>query len=444
MLFSIKIYDKYVDKSANTTRKDLLQVGNTISSIEPSTVRTAESALVGRQSIYDKDLNVYAYELLYRSSESTSLAPHKFDGNVATTQVMLNTFLELGLDNIVGDKPAFINLTEDFIVGTFRIPKFDHDVILEILEDVKPTEQVIKGISDLKNKGFVIALDDFSFAAELLPLVRLADFIKVDITLLGKTELASYIKTLKKTFKGKLLAEKIETQEEYEYCRELGFEYFQGYFLEKPKIVKGQKLPSNKLAILQLLAKLQDPDVKIEDLEKLVANDASLSFKLIRYVNSPVYNTGQNITSIKQVLLLLGLENLKQWVTLIVISGIDDKPSDLIRISLIRAKMCVDLAERAKQENPHEFLFIGLFSILNAMLDQELDVILKSIPIKRSVKEALLEHKGVGGRILKSVIAYEHGDLAALKKTKIKASLLRKSYLSSIKWADDVLSGIAV
>jgi len=418
-------------------------MANNNQAVEQPEKSVSDSALVGRQSIYDRDLNVIAYELLYRTEEQTSQAPAKFDGNVATTKVMLNTFLEIGLDNIVNGKIAFINLTEDFLLGEFEIPVFGHKVVMEVLEDVKPSAEVIQGIKSLKEKGFDIALDDFSFQEEFMPLIEHADLIKVDITLLDKAALEGHVSKIKQEREIKLLAEKIETQEEYDFCKSLGFDFFQGYFLEKPHIVKGQKLPANKLAILQLLTKLQNPDVEIDELEKLIVNDASLSFKLIRYVNSPAYNTGQNITSIKQVLMLLGLNNLRQWVTLIALSGIDDKPSDLIRISLVRAKMCENIAEIAKQKSPQEFFLLGLFSLLDAMLDQPLAQILKAIPIKQELKNALLKHEGMRGNILQCVIAYEHGDIANLKCGKIKTSLMRKIYLESLEWVEAALSGLA-
>ncbi len=403
----------------------------------------SDTALVGRQSIYDRKLNVHAYELLYRAEELAEQAPDEFDGNMATSKVMMNTFFNIGLEAIVGNKIAFINLTQDFIHGTLDVPAFSNKVVLEVLEDIEPNQKTIDGMILLKQKGFDIALDDFSFKENMMPLIDYADLIKVDITLLSKQELEKNILIMKRNSKLKLLAEKIETQEEFDHCKSLGFDYFQGYFLEKPNIVKGKHMPANKMAILQLLMKLQDPDVEIDELEKLIVNDASLSFKLMRYINSPAFNIGKNVTSIKQILVILGLNNLKQWMTLIIISDIDDKPSDLIRISLVRAKMCVKLAEITKQENPQEYFLLGLFSILDAMLDEDLKKILAAMPINSELKNALLNYKGIRGSILKCVIAYERGDMKGLRCGNIPKKILRKSYLAALAWADGTVAGLS-
>ncbi len=403
----------------------------------------SDSAYIGRQSIYDRKLNVYAYELLYRSEEMSGQAPAEFDGNMATSNVMMNTFFELGLDTIVGNKIAFINLTQDFIDGTIEIPAFKNKVVLEVLENIEPSQKTIDGMISLKQKGFDIALDDFSFEEKMMPLIDYADLIKVDITLLSRSQLEKHVLLIKKEKKIKLLAEKIETKEEFDHCKSLGFDYYQGYFLEKPSIVKGQKMPANKVALLQLLIKLQNPDVEIDELEKLIVNDASLTFKLMRYINSPAFNVDRNITSIKQILMILGLNNLKQWMTLIVISGIDDKPSDLIRISLVRAKMCVKLAETTKQKNSQEYFLLGIFSMLDAMLDQDLETILNSMPLKQELKKALLNYEGIHGSILKCIIAYERGDVKSMRCGKIPKKLLRQFYLASLSWADETVAGFS-
>ncbi len=403
----------------------------------------ANEALVGRQAIYEQNLDIFGYELLYRPVSSINSASGGFDGNHATGEVMLNTFIEIGLETLVGDKYAFINLTQEYVNGERDIAFPSGSVVLEILEDIKPTPAVIQGIKNLKSQGFTIALDDFIFEEHLMPLVPLVDIIKIDIMQLSEEALRKGINQIKPVFFGKLLAEKIETPEEFELCKSLGFDYFQGYFLEKPIIVKGKKMPSNKLATLHLLSRLQDPDVEFDELESIVKNDPSLSFKLLRYINSPSFGLGDSVSSIKQALVLLGLSALKRWMTLIVLSSASDKSPDLILKSLSRAKMCELLSRLLKLKNEDQYFLVGLFSVLDAMLDQEKSVILEQVHLQKEMNIALLEKRGNMGKILKCVIAYEHGNWDEVRLGKVPQKIIQKTYLDSIAWANSQISGLS-
>ena len=411
------------------------------SSKKPETDNNA--ALVGRQTIYDIEMEIFAYELLYRPAAGQNFAPSQFDGNKATSEVMLNTFLEIGLENIVSHKRAFINMTEQFVDGSIDIPLPKESIVIEVLEDIKPTENVKKGLLELKNNGYVIALDDFVFDAELMPLVPFADIIKVDLMQISQSDLKTHVNALKENSNVKLLAEKVETLQEFEFCKSLGFDYFQGYFLEKPVVIEGQKMPANKIAILQLINRLQDPKVEVDELQELIKTDVSLSYKVLRYINSPGFNLGTEVTSIKQALMLLGLNTLKHWMTLVVLSGLSDKSSDIIQKVLTRAKMCELIAGVIKQKNQEDYFLVGMFSMLDAMMDQEMSVILKSIPIRQELKDALLKHKGKEGKVLSLVIAYEHGDWESMRAGTINPSSLQKAYLTAISWADQTMSGLA-
>ena len=400
------------------------------------------SALVGRQTIYDSQLEIFAYELLYRPAAGQNFAPSQFDGNKATSEVMLNTFLEIGLENIVNEKRAFINMTEQFVDGSIDIPLPKESIVIEVLEDIKPTENVKQGLLELKNNGYVIALDDFVFDEELMPLVPFADIIKVDLMQISQSDLKIHVMALKENSNVKLLAEKVETLQEFEFCKTLGFDYYQGYFLEKPVVIEGQKMPANKIAILQLINRLQDPKVEVDELQELIKTDVSLSYKVLRYINSPGFNLGTEVTSIKQALMLLGLNTLKHWMTLVVLSGLSDKSSDIIQKVLTRAKMCELIAGVIKQQNQEDYFLVGMFSMLDAMMDQEMPIILKSIPIRQELKDALLNHKGKEGKVLSLVIAYEHGDWDAMRAGTINPQSLQNAYLSAISWADQTMSGL--
>ncbi len=399
-------------------------------------------ALVGRQSIYDRELDIFGYEVLYRPSEKENAAPKVFDGDKATSEVMLNTFIDVGLENLVGSKRAFINVTEPFIDGSIDIPWPTESIVIEVLSKIKPTPKILQGLQALKSQGYVIALDDFVFDGAQKSLVPFADILKVDFKHIDSDSLKDHVENFKKISDIKLLAKKIETQEDFEWCKASGFDYFQGYFLERPVMIKGQTISPNKMAILQLINRLQTPDIDIDELEDLIRVDISLSYKILKYINSPGFHLGGEVTSIRQALMLLGLKNLKTWVSLIILSGMSDKPSDIIRKTLTRAKMCELIAEVIKQDNRADYFLVGMFSLLDVMLSQEMENVLESMPIRQVLKEALLNHRHKEGKVLRLVIAYEQGAWQNMRAGTITAHSLRKAYLASVHWSDDAMTGL--
>ncbi|MBI5041049.1 MAG: HDOD domain-containing protein [Gammaproteobacteria bacterium] len=304
---------------------------------------------IGRQPIFDRDLNVFAYELLFRSGTQNHAG--EFDGDQATSQVIVNAFIEIGLDQIVGTHRAFINLTRSFVTSSTPLPFPKDRVVLEVLEDIRPDAEVIASVRSLAEQGYTVALDDFVFNDDLKPLVELAQIVKIDLMALSREQLDEHVRLLR-GYNVKLLAEKIETQEEFEHCKELGFEYFQGYFLSKPNIVQSQQLPPNRLAVLQLLSKLQDPESDAGEVEKLVSQDVALSYKLLRYINSAFFALPKKIDSIRQAVVYLGTSAIKTWITLLVVAGLGNKPTELVIQAMQRAKMCELLAQTAKRKVP--------------------------------------------------------------------------------------------
>jgi EAL and modified HD-GYP domain-containing signal transduction protein len=400
----------------------------------------SESIFIGRQPIFTADMDVYGYELLYRGSQMNSAG--RIDGDIATTKVVLNAFLEIGLENLVGGKLAFINVTRTFIEGHIPIPFPKQQVVIEVLEDIPPEPEVLKALRELSRQGYGIALDDFVYEQKLDALIKIANIIKIDVQVTKGEDLEQHAKTLRRAGV-QLLAEKVETQEEFENCRRLGFSLFQGYFLSRPAVIEGQKLPSNKIAVLQLLAKLQDPNVEIEELDELVKRDATLSYKVLKYVNSPALSLGKEVTSLQQAIMMLGLLSLKRWVMLIVLAGLSEKSDELIRIAMVRAKMCELLAQATGADNLEDYFAAGLFSTLDAMLDRPIQQILQSLPLSQPVRAALLEHKGEVGNALNCAIAYEEARWQDVGFKNFDAAQLRDKYLEATQWADIAMGGIA-
>lgn len=390
---------------------------------------------VGRQPIYDRKLEVIAYELLFRSGEANRASV--LDGDQATSQVVHNTFVEIGLDTIVGQKRAFINFTRDFILQDYAAIFPTDRVVVEVLEDITVDAELIEAVRTLSAQGYTVALDDFVFHDHLRPLVELADIIKMDVLALDRSTLQEGVSQLQQ-YNVKLLAEKVETRDDFTFCQNLGFDYFQGYFFCQPDIVKGRRSPGNHMAIILLLAKLQDPQTEFAELEALVSRDVSLSYKLLRLINSALYGMPKKVESIRQALLLLGTKFITTWVSLITLAGIGDKPDELMVTAMVRGKMCELLAQAMALQGKEVFFTIGLFSVLDAMLDMPMPEVLTSLPLADDISCALLSHKGIMGDTLRCVLAYERGNWDDVICQALDRQVIRDAYLEALAWASEI------
>lgn len=391
---------------------------------------------VGRHAIYNRELDVIAYELLFRGSEAAERAEFK-DADEATSQVILNTFTEIGLDKIVEDKMAFINLTRSFVLGDYSLPLPKAGLGVEILENITIDQPVIEAVQRLSSQGYTIVLDDFVYHESLRPLVELADIIKIDVQILPDSEVQRHVEILRK-HTVKLLAEKVETHEVFEFCNRLGFDYFQGFFFCQPHIIKGQRIPPNRLVTLRLLAKLQDPVTSIRELETLISQDVSMSYKLLRSLNSAFYSLPRKIESIHQALVMLGNQWLKTWASLLLLSSIHDKPQELMQMAMARAKMC-ELLATAKRLSPKETFFTaGLFSVLDALMDQPMEDVLNALPLSQEINDALLRREGNLGAVLQCVLDYERGNWDAVLHIGLQQGEITQAYLEAITWANQV------
>jgi EAL and modified HD-GYP domain-containing signal transduction protein len=403
--------------------------------LPPHTLPPIYEVFVGRQPIYTQQMDVFAYELLFRSGEVQHAGVT--DGNQATAHVLVNTFLELGLDALVGSKRAFVNLTRDFLLQDYSLVFPADRVVLEVLEDVAVDADLLAALRNLSAQGYVIALDDFFYQEHLRPLVELADIIKIDVLASGRTTVAEHVKLLRH-YDVQLLAEKVETQEDFTYYQTLGFEYFQGYFFCRPDVVKGQRSPTNRLVILELLAKLQSPGTSFRELEALISRDVSLSYKVLRAANVAIYSRACKVESIHQALQLVGLTAMTNIVSLFLLANIDDKPHELLITAMVRAKMCEQLAKRMQQSNSATFFTVGLLSVLDAFMDRPMPDILPMLPLADEIGEALLAHEGMLGVTLDCVLAYERGDWEAVQNLGCPRDLLLKTYLEALMWATEM------
>jgi len=398
---------------------------------------TFTSATIARQPIFDINLNTYAYELLYRGELrliDTSLADEL--GDSATNQVLNNAFVDIGIENVVGKHIAFINMTRSLLIKGDPLPFMTEQVVLEILEDIVADHDVIAAVEKLVQQGYKIALDDFIFDESLRPLIKLADIIKIDILALSSEELEQHVSLLKQE-NVKLLAEKVETKQQYEQCKALGFDYFQGYFFSKPDLVEDDSpLPGSQLNTLKLIGVLQNPNADIDEIENLISLDVSLSYKLLKLLNSAAFSLPKEIESIKQGLVLLGLKAIKSWATLIALHSINSAPAELMSLTLIRAKMCSIIAPYFNAETDIGFT-VGLFSTIEAMLQHPANTLLENLPLSSSVKQAVLTQQGDLGKMLKIVMLYEQGLWDNISTSFIDIEQLDAAYIDATKWAID-------
>lgn len=389
--------------------------------------------LVGRQPIFNRTMQVYAYELLYRSGDGNRA--DFSDADKATTQVVLNALIEMGLESIVGDAIVFINLTRNFLVGNFPILLPANRVVIEILETVESDPQLLEAVSTLRNKGFTLALDDVVSLDRITPFAGIANIIKLDLMQIDRVDLPDIVAGVKSSG-FKVLAEKVETQADYNLCRRLGVDYYQGYFLCRPNVVRSQKMDSSRLVIMQSIAMLQNQKTNFTDLETIIARDVGLSYKLLRLSNSGYYSFTTEVKSLRQAISLIGLDTLRGWMSLILMSSLVDKPPELTNIALQRAHMSESIAKIYGQPQPEIFFLVGLFSVLDALMDQPMADIIPELNLSATISDALLKYEGLPGFILKAIKAYEMGDWATVKTLNIPDETLTSIYLDSIKWTD--------
>lgn len=269
-------------------------------------------------------------------------------------------------------------------------------------------------------------------------LLELAKIIKIDLMAITKQELVQHFKELKK-YDVELLAEKIETFQEFEFCRKLGFDYFQGYFLSKPQIIKGSKLPTNRLTVLNLLSVVNNPDSDTEDLAEAINTDVATSYRLLKLINSAAFGLQRKIDSIEQGIMLLGRKQLSSWASMLAMSSLDDRPSEILRTTMVRAKMCELIAEKINAQNLDSFFTVGMFSALDLLLQRPLPELLKPLPLSSDIISALIKQEGILGQVLSSVLAFEVSDWDNILFADLTSDDILVINIEAVTWAGAII-----
>ncbi|MDQ0229768.1 EAL and HDOD domain-containing protein [Metabacillus malikii] len=396
---------------------------------------------VAKQPIFNRNEEVIAYELLYRGSKENYFPD--IDGDQATVEVIINSFLNIGMNELSDGKKCYVNFTKKLLetkVPTYFNPS---SIVVEILEDVEIDESLVRLCRELKQLGYTIALDDFKIQEKyaLLPaLIQYIDIIKVDFLHTTKAAQMQIIKKYK-PHDIKLLAEKVETREEFLFAYKIGYSYFQGYFFSKPEVISSYDVPVYMNTYYQLLNEIAKPEPNIDIIAMNIEQDLSLSYKLLKLINSPALRPRNKITSIKQAIVLLGLNEIKKWIYVLSIQPDkqgSSKMKEVVRISLMRAKICELIASYLGEQLTSSYMLTGMLSLMDTLLHRRLEDIVKDLPLSDEIQEALLYRENNLGQVLKWSIQIEKGN-TSIEGLNISDEKLFTFYKEASKWATSIM-----
>jgi c-di-GMP-related signal transduction protein len=396
---------------------------------------------VARQPILGLDEKVYGYELLFRDGVEDYFRNPDAE---AASRGTLDTSLLMGIDVLCDGRRAFINCTRDVLLKDYVTLLSPEQAAVEILETVPVDDLVVAACQRLKKAGYVIALDDFAINDPREPLTGAADIIKVDVRSTSVEDCAAMVKryTPKRC---RMLAEKVETQEEFQIAKRAGFSYFQGYFFRRPELMQAREIPANRVNYLRLLQALSRPELEPRELEDAIKGEASLCYRLLRYLNSAAFGFRTEIKSIRHALAILGEREVRRWLRLVAtLSAGQNKPSDLVLSALVRARFCELLAPQVKHGESDLFL-VGLLSLMDAILELPMGVVLEGISVDSETKTVLLGQAGMLSPVYQLMLAQEAGDWQGVANANIQLHLAESfvgdCHWTAMQWAREVTGG---
>lgn len=401
----------------------------------------SNNAFIARQPILNAGHSIIAYELLFRHSAHAKSARVESDVDAGIT-VIANALFNMGTEWLLKGKQAFINMEVPMLMSSFSslLPK--ENVVIEILETVQVTDEILERLKELKQEGYRFALDDFHYHPNSEPFLPLADFVKLDVLAHTPEELAKLVKAVRR-YPVKLVAEKVETLEQFNHCRALGFDFFQGYYFAHPETLVERIINPVHATVLQLLEKVrQGADVK--DLEALFKKDVALTFKLMRYINSAGFGLSCEVQSIRHAVSILGMQPLYRWLTLLLVTAGSNATSPAqARTAITRGRLCELLGKTELPRSDQDNLFIvGVFSLLPAMLEMTMDQVLERLVIPEKIADALMDRTGLYGPFLALAEAVESGDAARLEDLTLSLMLspdqVSEAHLQALAWVEQL------
>lgn len=402
---------------------------------------------IGRQPIFNLHEQVVAYELLYRSKNVNAFP--MVDSDAATIDVLVNSFLSIGFEEVTKGKPGFVNFTDNLLMSSIHEFLNPSQVVIEILEDVPLTSQLVKRVVELKKYGFQIALDDFIMDEHVEiydELFEQVDYIKVDFLATSMVKRMEIENKVKGNYPHiQLLAEKVETRHQFEVAKSSGYVLFQGYFFEQPQIIKATDIPANTIQYIHIISLLKEEEPNIQLLAENIERDISLTYKLLQMINNSSKRSKSKVRSIKQAIVLLGISNLRKWIYLLAMREIDiDGDSDLFKevmcMSLFRAKVCEKLAKLSYKKNFSEYFLVGMFSLIDTLLQRPMSSILHQLPFSEDITNTILGHETEMTPFLEFSIALGKLDWARLEELGAQLNIplndMDLLYYEAMEWAE--------
>lgn len=398
-----------------------------------------------RQPILDRNKELYAYELLFRDGLENAFPD--IDGNEATSRMVEGSQFTFGLEDFLGDKPGFINFTLDTLLKKYpsMLPK--EQVVIEILETVQPGKRLLAECQHLKEKGYVLALDDYIHQPVWRHFYPFIDIIKIDFRDTS-TDTINDIKSAIAEFPQiKLLAEKVETNEEFQLALDMGFTYFQGYFFSKPEMMQSKALSPAQMTLAELLYETSKSDMDLNNITQVFQRDVHLSYKLLRYSNSAIFKRRAEIETIKQALVVLGQAELKKFLSLLFTAQISsDKPAELMRMSMTRARFAEGLAQIHGKVDTAKAFLTGLMSLMDAILDEPIESVMNKLPLAKEIKDALVGHSGVLADYIQLIQFYESAQWQeanqAISKLQLPSDQVPDAYHTAVQWANEQMNAL--
>lgn len=395
----------------------------------------APSLLLARQPICDRNRRTTGYELLFRDDHRT--IADVSDG-AATSRVLVAALADVGLDALVGHRPAWVNVTGDFLLEHEHLPVPADRVVLEVLEGTAVTAELLERLRDLRRDGFVLAADDFELSRETEPLLDVVSFVKLDLRALGRRGLREHVIRLRDR-PVKIVAEKVETADEFEFALDCGCSQFQGWFYAKPDPVRAQRVPSHGPGSLARVAEVGADGVSFEELERIIMVDAGLTYRLLRFLNSAFIAPRSEITTIRQALTLLGERAARQWMTVICLADMTAHAPVLLESAILRARACELVGGAIAPDRPSQTFFTcGLFSIAEALVGQPLPGALDGLALSPVVRDAIASHSGPEGAVLAAVLDHEAGRTPAT----IDPALVAKHGTAAARWTATLIESL--
>lgn len=404
---------------------------------------TENDLLFARQPIFDGNNKLYGYELLYRSIHPNAAIFE--DGNKATSELLINYCGGILNDETCPYVKIFINFTRDLILSDYFFPLESTRVVIEILEDTEVDDRLVEKVFELRKMGYEFALDDYNFSSHYDPLIPLVEYIKVDVTRITEEKLRESMQQLEDKMLAKLnrrptfIAEKVEEETQHQICRDIGFELYQGYFLERPKLVYGKKINNSSETALQIVGKLQEPDIEIDDLCSHISRDTKLSYQILKIINSPLCRLPRKVSSLKEAVVILGLQQIRKWAMALVLTGNNEKCAELFRILLTRAKACELYSIAKKLPDPDKYFTVGLFSGIDAVMMADKAWLIEKLDLADDMNAAILHGEGSKGEILRQIVALEHGCFKDLEELSDEDQIeLFSAHETAIDWANEL------